>query len=289
MRRFKLLTMLLCTLSLACSKQSSESVDSYDDADSQGQVELACSIAGSAEVVTRATDYGDLVVEDGKIYLPSSILPSADDFKVEITGSYIVPDEVVGGQQEGGDVESVSISYDKLSDYTSELPYLYAGDYTVTLSYGDVTDEGYENPCYYTTYDFVVSARKVSQESISVPICNSIIRGITTTESFDNYYVSSDLTITTTKGTELNIEANAMTLFFVQPSTTLTLSGTAVKTNGTTVSFSGVIGKTTAQECYTIELDAEDVGGGGISVSFDSSISEFEVVETSDELNPDSN
>lgn len=283
------LTLLMTIIAISCTKQEAgDSVTTFPE-DALGSVSFECLIENSTTTDTKSTEdniWNNLEEEDGKIALPDDILPSVDDFSVSIEGQYIIPDEETGVQEPDGTVADYSLTGLTLKEYNDDVPYMYGGDYAIILEYGSSTDEGYNKPYYYKEYDFEVIARKYDVKSISLELSNSVIREIQTTDMFNNYYTDCSFKITTTSGTEIELETGVKTLFFVEAGTTLTLSGTATKENGYDVSFSGVIGTTVANTCYTITIDATDVGQGGISVEFNDDISNFNEIGYLADMNP---
>lgn len=285
----RLFTLGALLLSFACSKQSSNDLScSYEDL--KGSMGFVCVIDNATNLDTKSVDdniWNNLEQSDGKIALPDEMLPSTNLLSLSIEGEYIIPDEDLGIQVDGGPTEKYSLSGLTLGEYNADLPYLYGGDYTLTLTYGEPTDEGYNKPYFYGECDFTIYGRKSDTKSTTVELSNSIIRAIETTEYFDNYYTSAEFTITTSQGNSISLDPGIQTLYFVEAGTTLTLSGSAVKSNGYTVTFSGEIGKTEANSCYTITVDAENVAGNSISVNFNDDTSLFDIVEIDAELNPD--
>ncbi|MFI3320597.1 MAG: DUF4493 domain-containing protein [Rikenellaceae bacterium] len=226
---------------------------------------------------------------DGYFEIPSTLIPSAEDLTLILKGDYTDPEDGIEKEYYG---EFANIAEFNASD-GGEGVTLPAGDYTATLSDGnDIDDEAETNSCFGGEVAFTLVARDNDAEvTIEVTLLNSII-SLSTTDYFDNYYTSVELTVTTASGTEITFDpkadGNDDRLFFVKPNTTLTLKGSAIKTNGSEVTFSETLIGTTAPTTRSeIIVDASLVGGLSVTYSLDDSVTQLP--EQSFELNPATN
>ncbi|MFR9641694.1 MAG: DUF4493 domain-containing protein [Rikenellaceae bacterium] len=298
--KITMLALLSAVVIVGC-KDDESPVVALPDSDFMGSVSLSAATESSAILATRADEITNEVLEQGVddeenivAILPSRLDPTLDDVIIDIVGSYIIPDAEAGVQLEDGQVAELEFEPMSYADYQAQTTYLYASDYTVKMSYGDTTLEAVDNVCYYGELPIHIYARKESEETVTLKVCNSIVNKIVTTESFNNYYKLDEchFYITTSAGAqrEFNIASgesaaepvSESVLYFVEAGTTLTLSGTAVKSNDVEIKFSGNIGTTEAGRCYTITIDADDVGSTSIFVKFDDNISEFATTEVQD-------
>lgn len=251
--------------SFGCSDQSNEvATQGY------GQVSFECTTQSIVDEQTRAT---------ATYELPTDLIPQdTDQFSLHLTGSYTDADT--------GESATYEASFATLSAYEGELPMLPAGDYSATISLGDVEAEAFDAPTFTGTHTFEVVARKVSSESIAATLSNSFVR-LQSSDWFDNYYTDVTFTLTTSTGGSFDFVPNDGQLLFVAPTTSFTLTGSATKiSNGVEVTFpSTAIGATTVRTLTTIVVDAGSVGGGSISIVFDEDI--VEITPTEIEVNPE--
>lgn len=248
-----------------CSNQGNEIAT-----DGDGQVTFACTTQSSVEELTRATSTYEL---------PTALIPQEiDQFSLYLTGSYTDADT--------GEAATYEATYETLESYHSELPMLGAGNYTATISLGDIDAEAMDAPCYEGTHSFEVVARKTSSETITTTLINSVVR-MQSSDWFDNYYTDAAFTLTTSTGNSFDFVPNDEQLLFLPPNTTLTLSGSATKvSNGVAVTFPATtIGTTTARTIVTLVVEAGSVGGGSISITIDDTPIEITPIEI--ELNPE--
>lgn len=254
MKKISILCAAAAALLSGCS--SGQEWWSQTAGDDAGQVEFRCLPDASVTERTRAT-----------AELPASCIPSPDQFRLTVSntsGSYY---------QE----------YAGLSAY--DKPYMTAGAYTVTASYGDPEAEGVTACCFEGSTDFTIVARKTVDAVITACLSNSAVR-LTTTDWFDKYYSDATFTVTTGAGNQFSFSSSSDLLIFVQAGTTLRLKGSAVKTNGVKVEFPEYeIGSTEAQTQHTITVDASQVGGTTLTVRLNDELTEVTPVEV--ELNPE--
>ncbi len=289
---------LLCAVAVVGCKSDDSGSANLSDSYSMGSVTLNGSTESSAVLATRSDEVTNEVLTESTdangvavALLPERLDIVRDDIVLDIEGTYIIPDEEAGVQLAGGETAELIFEPMTLAEFESEERHFYAADYTVSMSYGDPTLEALDNPCYVGSAEFKIVARKEIETNVTMTLCNSIVYKVVTTDKFNSYYdlSSSEFHITTTAGAtreyevtkdeETGISESDSALFFVEAGTTLTLSGKATKTNGVEIEFDGALGVSEAGKCYTITIDAEDVGSTSILVQFDDSIEDFDVTE----------
>lgn len=262
---------------VGCSKSSDAAADSNQSAAQMGYgtVSLSAAVSGSVAIVETRVE--------SMYELPEAIVPTSADFAMTLSGSYVDPSE-----EDESLIYKVEKSYDSFDSYNEELPQLYTNDdgYSVTVSYGDSSVEGENMPSYYGQSVITVVARTNSRASIEASLVNSIFT-FATSEWFDLYYTDAEFTITTSAGSEFTFGKGVdERLIFVEAGTELTLSGSATKTNGSSVTFAAnKIGVTTSGVLTSIKVDASQAGSQTISVTFDGTIVETEEQEV--EFNQD--
>lgn len=210
------------------------------------------------------------------VELPTELIPEVEDFALRVTGRY--------EDSEDGTEKDYSYIYSSIIEQNEKSPYLTKGNYNAAISYGEVNAEGVEKPYFAGNADFTIIARDIINCNITAALTNSAIK-LTTTEWFNKYYTSATFTVTTSLGNIFTFKAGESSpLIFVNAGTTLTLSGTATKSNGFNVEFpTKTIGTTTAQTQYAIVVDASQAGEGNIKINFDETTINIDPIEV--ELN----
>lgn len=213
--------------------------------------------------------------------LPAELVPSATDFALRMTGSYL---------DEANQSQTYTGSWVSVSAYHTERPDLQAGTYSATFTHGESGVEGV-GKAYFTgaVTDFEVKANKTVTQQVTCALANSCFT-LEVSEWMLNYYDDIELTIHTAQNdfTYSLTSTEATELVFVNPSQVLSFSGKAVKAqNGVAVEFTkSQIGSTVvAETLYAIKVDHGTAGAGSLSVSFDGTFTEVSEVEI--ELNPD--
>ncbi|MFR9649452.1 MAG: DUF4493 domain-containing protein [Rikenellaceae bacterium] len=275
MKKYFTLTMALLLLG-SCNRDGDMDTSTQDG---YGSVSFVSSVDNSIDVITRS--------ESG-VNLPGSVtLPTTADFSLKITGDY-TDSESDSGVTSG----SYNLSYGSIDDCNaSSLTLLETVDgntYTASVSSGTSTAEGENLPCFAGEVDFSVVARETNTIAVTTVLTNSLFQ-FSTSEWFDNYYTDAEFTITTSRGNSFSFgRGEDERLIFVEAGTTLTLEGSATKSNGYDVVFaSNVIGVTSARELSSIIVDASQAGGVSISVQFNTEFTELDENEVDYELNVD--
>lgn len=190
-------------------------------------------------------------------------LPSAGDFTITIS-----------------DDASAQVWKGKISEWDPTTPLL-AGNYTVTATYGDLEDEGFDKPYFTGTQTFAVKGGESASVSVPVALGNTIIR-ITCSEYFKKYY--SDYTFKLTR------DGSDVVTFAKDETKAAFIDGYKIRVEGTLTGemntyafepkeYTGL----DAATAYTISFDAPTAGGSTITISFNDTV---ETVDLGDfELN----
>ncbi len=270
---------LLTTILLAGCAQEDNSSTSLP---AQGWGEVAMTTRVSEDVQEDESDTA------AKYYIPEGLIPSVDDLKLTITGKYIDND----------DDDIVTKDYNESFENVAEFnlsPTLWSGTYSAELTCGkDRTTESETNACFGAeSEEFTVVADGKVEVNMTVALVNSIIRLQLTEDEddyFTDYFTAAEFIITTGAGTEFTFdpfsEENANYIAFVEAGTTLYLSGTASRVNGSDVTFTkSEIGTAIAGCMNTIVISAEEVGSLSLTVTLNEEI--IEKVEMEDyDINP---
>ncbi len=184
-------------------------------------------------------------------------LPSAGDFTITIL-----------------DASSAVVWSGIVSDWDPATPLL-AGNYTVTASYGNLEDEGFDKPYFTGAQAFAVKGAETVAVSIPVTLGNTIIK-INCSDYFKRYY--NDYTFKLTRESEIaTITKDETRAVFVD--------GYKIKVEGTlkgeikTYSFEKEYTGLDEATAYTINFDAPTVGGSTITISFNNNIEEVNLGE----------
>ncbi len=216
-------------------------------AEPEGTVKFAVDADSRVEAVTRSnvSDY--------------TALPGNGEFTIVLTNSS--DDEIYSGRIDG---------------YVTSTA-LKAGNYSVKASYGTASDEGFGKPCFSGEKSFAVTGGGTTAVSIPVSLSNSIIR-IVCTDGFDSYYTDYSFVVKTGGGTEIPFPKGETRAAFVD-AYSVTVSGTLTNQGGKTQTFSKDYKSLSPKTCHTVRFDVSNVGGNSITVTFDDTVEDVELVE----------
>ena len=189
-------------------------------------------------------------------------LPSANDFTMVIKNS-----------------ESAAVYTGTVGEWDPASK-LNEGSYSVVVSYGDLESEGFDKPYFYGTANFAIAGGEAKTVSINATLENTIVK-VVCSENFKKYF--SDYTFKLKRG-------NSEIVTFVKE------EERAAFIDGYLFNLEAVIkGETKTYEinreyknldvatAYTLAFDVTNVGGAGITISFNNNV---ETVELGDhELN----
>ena len=174
-------------------------------------------------------------------------------------------------------VEDASGNQTAVSDLSAPLS-LPAGDYTATASYGTVTDEGFDKPCFSGSASFTVKGGESSSVSIRVSLASCIVK-MAFTDNFRNYYPDYNLTVTTGNGSVISFPRSETRACFMD-AYQFSLSGTLVNQAGvSTVIPTKEFKNLQSATCYTLKMDASNIGSNIITISFNDTVVDVTVGE----------
>ncbi len=256
-------------LATACAQEDNSSAS----LPAQGWGEVAMTTRVSEDVQEDESDTAE------KYYIPEGLIPADDDLKLTITGEYI--------DNESGKLTQYNNVFDNVAEFAMS-PTLWSGTYKASLSCGkDRTAESETNACFGAESDeFTVVADDKVAVDMTVALVNSIIRLQLTEDEdeeddtedyFTDYFSAAEFIITTTAGTEFTFDPfsaeNTDYIAFVEAGTTLYLSGTAERVNGSDVTFTkSNIGTAIAGCMNTIVISAKDVGSLSLTVTLNEEV-----------------
>ena len=150
------------------------------------------------------------------------------------------------------------------------------GNYTAKALYGSCLEEGFDKPCFEGSEAFAITDANPKTVTVTVKLANCLVK-IATTDAFRNYYSDYSFTLTTQAGTSIPFVKGETRAAFVD-ATGFSLSGTLTNQAGKEQSLANVEFKNlNSASCYTLKIDAPNIGSGTISISFDDSVTDVEL------------
>ena len=184
-------------------------------------------------------------------------LPSASDFTVTISD------------------EQDNIT--PVSDLSAPVT-LAAGNYTATASYGSLSDEGFDKPCFKGEQSFAVTGGSSQTVTVRVKLAGCIVK-FSFTEAFTDYFTDYTFNVTTGGGTAISVPKSETRAIFMD-AYTFKISGTLTSQSGATQTFAEKEFKNLEPAtCYTVKFDASNVGSNSITISFDETTIDADLVE----------
>ncbi len=155
---------------------------------------------------------------------------------------------------------------------------LTTGNYIASATYGSLSDEGFDKPCFKGEQSFSVNGSGSQTVTIKVKLAGCIVK-FSFTEAFTNYFSDYSFTVTTGGGTEISVPKSETRAIFMD-AYTFRLSGTLTSQSGATQTFAEKEFKNLEPAtCYTVKFDASNVGSNSITISFDETTIDTDLVE----------
>ena len=172
------------------------------------------------------------------------------------------------------DSKEKTIYEGKAKDYPADKA-LVAGNYTVTATYGDVTQEGFDLPCLKGVQQFTVSGGSTNEVEINATLQNALIK-VLCTDMFKKYYTSYSFTIKTGNGSTISFPSTETRAAFVD-AYTISVEGNLTNQGGKAQSFTKSYSTSLSPAtCYTLKFDASNIGSGTITITFDDHVDDVE-------------
>ena len=154
-----------------------------------------------------------------------------------------------------------------------------AGNYVVSASYGSKDVEGRDCPCLEGSANFALNGGDQLTVPVTVSLANAIVR-LSVTDAFRKYYPEYTVNITTGGGTLFSFNEQTQPYSIFMDPFKFSLEGT-LKSQG------GVSSDIPAKEyasiqkatCYILTMDASNVGGSVISISFNDEVDTVDLGE----------
>lgn len=187
-------------------------------------------------------------------------LPSGDDFTLTIT-----------------DNKEKTIYEGLVKDFPADMEFA-IGNYTATASYGSVTEEGFDRPCFRGSQSFAVTGTGTKEVTINVSLANAIVR-IEYSDIFRKYYTDYSFTLKTGNGSTIPYPKSETRAVFVD-AYTLTVEGVLTNQAGKESTFSKTYSTPLAEAtCHTIRFDASNIGSTTITITLDNTTEEVDLGE----------
>ena len=177
-----------------------------------------------------------------------------------------------------------------LSDYNADNERYLAGLYTVAISNGDTTFEGYGAPCFAAQQSVeVLDRNRTVNVELNAIVANAIIL-VRTTEAFNNYFPQSEFTVTTATST-ITVDKQATEHLVVVPQRGVKVDCTCIRqanlVSGKTEKLATqTIADAKAATRYILTYDLTTAGGVDITITLNEDILDTIPVDTNTELNP---
>lgn len=168
--------------------------------------------------------------------------------------------------------------WDSLADFLPGTKFT-AGEYTLKAYYGNIKNEGFDQPYYEGSSDFTVRRNEPTEVTATCYLANVKVT-VESTEAFQNYFKSFTTTIHSAGGTYVEFNQNESRAAYVQPGD-ISLLVSLTKNNGTSSTFEpAAIVDAKPRQHYNVKLDVNQNSAGEavLSVSFDNE-TEVEPIE----------
>jgi hypothetical protein len=239
----------LCSLLLAgCS----DSVQPY--AEGYGTispiVSLDASVVASKQAARSRAALSELSVEDLKLTLTSALTGDVSEFQ-------------------------------GVSNFPTDQPWS-VGDYTLTASYGDVTDEGFEKPALNGATTFTVEDGETSDVSLTASLQNTMVT-VKYSDAFKNYMTAYGAELHSSGGSYIEYSDTETRPAYLRPGK-VTLNATFTKPSGVSATIEAASFTAEAKHSYVVTLDlSSETGTPKLSVEFDELVEQEDVtVDISD-------
>ncbi|MGN0202454.1 MAG: DUF4493 domain-containing protein [Candidatus Cryptobacteroides sp.] len=215
------------------------------------------SLGRVAFIVNSQSTLADLTRSNVSDY---TTIPSGNDFRLVITDNK--DNEIYDGY---------------VKDFPADMEFN-IGNYSASASYGSLTDEGFDKPCFTGSENFSITGSGTKEVTINVSLANAIVR-IECTDLFKSYYTDYTFTLTTGNGSVITIPKGENRAVFVD-AYTLTVEGSLTSQAGKVSTFRKVYNThLAAATCHTLKFDASNIGSTSITVTLDNTTEEVDLGE----------
>ena len=222
---------------------------------------------GEGRIAITATTSGAVETRAEGVTLST---PQLSEFSLKITGT------------------DFSKSWSSLTDYRSEEERYTAGNYTVSILYGDSTVEGIDKPCFADTKEVTVLDRnRTTEVAMTAKLANAIV-AVKTTKAFDNYFPTSNFTVKTATN-NFDIDLKEEKHLFVAAGQAVDIDCTCIRQSNMASGKqetlpTHTIPATAATTRYVVTYDLTTAGGVAVTVTLNDTV--IGTIDIENELNP---
>lgn len=232
---------------------------SNDDPASIGSGYVTLNLNVDSEIISRSEVQGR----------SSEQIPSPEDFAITMTG------------KDGAYAQC----WESLAQFPQDEA-VKIGAYTMTASYGDINDEGFEKPYYYGETDFQVTEAATSNVEVACYLANTMV-SITYTDAFKGFFADFSTELHSEGGTYIAYSKDETRPVYLKPGK-VSMSISLTKQNGVTATFQPADIANAQPRCHyriTLDVNGGDMGEGQLVVKFDDSVATEDItIDLSDEL-----
>ena len=159
------------------------------------------------------------------------------------------------------------------------------GSYKMEASYGDIDKEGFDCPYFYGSEEFIVEEGETTEVNITASLANSMV-SVNYTEAFEQYFKNYGMQFHTVGGDYVDYNRGETRPVYLKPGE-VKLIISLQKQNDVSATFQPAAIQIQPRHHYhiTVDVNQGEVGDAQLSITFDDSIVEDDVViDLSDEL-----
>lgn len=179
----------------------------------------------------------------------------------------------------GGSVRT----WPSVDQFDSQEP-IPVGDYTLSVSYGDLDTEGFGHPYYYGETNVKVRENETTPVSVTATLANSMVK-VQTSEAFRNYFSEASFTIHSAGGDYIDYPLDETESAYFKPGQ-ITIIANVTKPNGVGGSLEAASFTALPRYSYTVNVDIN--GGAGdakLVITYnDETTEEVVEIDVTDEL-----
>ncbi len=179
---------------------------------------------------------------------------------------------------------SYSRQWASAADFPADQPFG-IGNYTMTASWGEPDDEGFDKPYYFGETEVTVEEGKTTEVNLTASLANTMV-SISYTDAFRNYFTQYSSQVHSAGGDFIAFLADETRPAYLRPGT-VTVTINITKPNGVSATIQPAEFEALARHHYHVTLDVNngETGEAQLAVIFDDSVvSEDVTVDLSDDI-----
>lgn len=160
------------------------------------------------------------------------------------------------------------------------------GTYTISASYGDINDEGFEKPFYYGETGFQVTEAATSNVEVTCALANTMV-SISYTDAFKGFFADYSTELHSEGGAYITYSKDETRPVYLKPGK-ISMTISLTKQNGISATFQPADIANAQPQCHyriTLDVNGGDMGNGQLIVKFDDTVASEDItIDLSDEL-----